>query len=315
MQKSFVGAAPLARLVAVLTGTPATFTVDNASGFPTGANGPFPIVLDRTTPTEEKVLCSSLGGNTFTVQTRGWDGTATSDHGSGTTVEHCIDADTIQEANSHVNNDARDDHSQYFNGARHDVHEHPANIISPLSRLNLDSTASIPIGTLVMNLSANFFPGWLTCDGSVVSRAAYPLLFELIAENFGAGDGSTTFNLPDMRSYFPVMGATNANGGLTPHSIGTTGGEELHTLTSNELAAHSHTPGDPGASSSGPSEFITGPNNSLGGAGGSLNIQAMSVGSNFLKVDYSANTAQSGGGAAHNNMPPWFAVNFLVKAT
>lgn len=45
--------------------------------------------------------------------------------------------------------------------------------------------------------------GWLACDGSAVSRAAYPALFAAIGTTYGAGDGATTFNVPDMRGEFP----------------------------------------------------------------------------------------------------------------
>ena len=45
-------------------------------------------------------------------------------------------------------------------------------------------------------------PGWLLCDGSVVSRAVYANLFQKISVNFGSGDNSTTFHLPDMRGRF-----------------------------------------------------------------------------------------------------------------
>ncbi|WON82301.1 MULTISPECIES: phage tail protein [Chromobacterium] len=45
-------------------------------------------------------------------------------------------------------------------------------------------------------------PGWLKCDGSLVSRGTYPGLFAVIGTTYGAGDGSTTFNLPDLRGEF-----------------------------------------------------------------------------------------------------------------
>jgi microcystin-dependent protein len=45
-------------------------------------------------------------------------------------------------------------------------------------------------------------PGWLLCDGTAVARSKYPALFDAIGTTFGAGDGSTTFNLPDLRGEF-----------------------------------------------------------------------------------------------------------------
>lgn len=75
--------------------------------------------------------------------------------------------------------------------------------------------------------------GYLVCDGSAVSRDTYSALFSVIGTTYGAGDGSTTFNLPDLSGRVAI-------GASTSHAMGTTGGEETHVLTSGELAAHSH---------------------------------------------------------------------------
>lgn len=123
MLKEYVGAAPTTRLSAAITGTPATFVVESGTGYPTGGTAPFVVTIDRGTATEEKILVSLRATNTFTIQTRGYDGTAVVDHADQAEVEHTLDADTIAEANSHVNDDTRDDHSQYMNadGTRHDL--------------------------------------------------------------------------------------------------------------------------------------------------------------------------------------------------
>lgn len=75
--------------------------------------------------------------------------------------------------------------------------------------------------------------GYLACDGSAVSRDTYSALFAVIGTTYGAGDGSTTFNLPDLSGRVAI-------GASTSHAMGTTGGEESHVLTSGELAAHAH---------------------------------------------------------------------------
>lgn len=67
-----------------------------------------------------------------------------------------------------------------------------------------DTIASNPIGALGMWLTDSAPTGWLICDGSAVSRATYSSLYAVIADVFGAGDGSTTFNLPDLRNRVPV---------------------------------------------------------------------------------------------------------------
>lgn len=75
--------------------------------------------------------------------------------------------------------------------------------------------------------------GFLLCDGRAISRNDFVDLFEVIGTTYGAGDGSTTFNLPDMLNRVAVCNAS----GL---SQGTTGGEESHVLTGLELPTHSH---------------------------------------------------------------------------
>ena len=74
--------------------------------------------------------------------------------------------------------------------------------------------------------------GWLLCNGGVVSRAAYAKLFAVIGTAYGAGDGSTTFALPDMRGRV-VLGAS------TTHPRGQTGGAETHLHEVN--IDHNHT--------------------------------------------------------------------------
>lgn len=70
----------------------------------------------------------------------------------------------------------------------------------------------IPAGA-VMDFAMNAAPaGWLACDGAAVSRVTYAALFAAIGTTWGAGDGSTTFNLPDMRGYFRRGVGTNGDG-------------------------------------------------------------------------------------------------------
>lgn len=97
-----------------------TFTVQDATGYPTGAAGPFYVTLARGAAGEEKVLCDSRSGLTFTVNAtgRGADDTvATSHAASSTTVEHTITKTDLDEANAHVNDTTGDPHPQYLTPA------------------------------------------------------------------------------------------------------------------------------------------------------------------------------------------------------
>lgn len=82
--------------------------------------------------------------------------------------------------------------------------------------------------------------GWLLCDGSAVSRSTYRRLFDAIGTAYGVGDGSTTFNVPDLRGRSPV-GVDGGAGRITANNTrGAAGGAESVTLTTSHLPAHTH---------------------------------------------------------------------------
>ena len=92
-----------------------------------------------------------------------------------------------------------------------------------------------PSGTVVMHAAPTPPPGWLSCDGSAVSRAVYPGLFSSIGTTYGVGDGSTTFNLPNLR------GRVAVGFGGSYDTMGATGGAETVTLTADQMPVHTHT--------------------------------------------------------------------------
>jgi microcystin-dependent protein len=115
---------------------------------------------------------------------------------------------------------------------------------------NLDGL--IPPGSMIMSGGASAPPGWLLCDGSAQSRAALPDLFAAIGTRFGAGDGSTTFNLPDMRTRLPIgVGALGSIGGTEGGAVEGTGRttrmDHRHSHTASALqtdtsgSGHTHT--------------------------------------------------------------------------
>ena len=89
-----------------------------------------------------------------------------------------------------------------------------------------------PTGSITMFGGTALPNGWLYCDGAAVSRTDYLTLWAVIGSNFGAGNGSTTFNLPNLTTKFP-LGSTG-----TP---GTTGGSSTVTIASGNLPTHTHT--------------------------------------------------------------------------
>ena len=90
-----------------------------------------------------------------------------------------------------------------------------------------------PAGIVMSFAGATAPEGWLLCDGSAVSRSSYSALFAAIGTTYGAGDGSTTFNLPDLTGRV-VIGVSGT------HALGSTGGEASHVLTTGEMPEHLH---------------------------------------------------------------------------
>jgi len=90
-----------------------------------------------------------------------------------------------------------------------------------------------PVGSITMYGGFSAPAGWLLCNGTAVSRTTYAGLFNIIDIAFGQGDGSTTFNLPNMINRFPV-------GSGDSYSTGNTGGNATKTLGTTEIPAHTH---------------------------------------------------------------------------
>ena len=162
------------------------------------------------------------------------------------------------------------------------------------------ASSGIPAGILAPFAGSTAPDGWLLCDGSAVSRTTYSSLFAVIAATYGAGDGSTTFTLPDLRGRM-ALGLDNMGGtsrdivtAATADTLGAETGEEMHQLTVDELASHSHI-----------HEGITGniPQNDTGNANGTVNY-----------TEYGTVTSNNTGtNQPHNNMPPYMALNYLIK--
>lgn len=104
--------------------------------------------------------------------------------------------------------------------------------------------SGVPAGSVIPYAGASAPTGYLLCDGTAVSRTTYAALFAVIASTYGNGDGSTTFNLPDLRGRFPLGKAAAGTG----NTLGGTGGSLDHTHTgpshTHTVAAHTHTMGN-----------------------------------------------------------------------
>jgi len=170
--------------------------------------------------------------------------------------------------------------------------------------------AAIPAGSLMPYAGSTAPSGWLLSYGQAVSRTTYSALFTAIGTTYGTGDGSTTFNVPDLRGRLVAgqddMGGVSANrltglsGGVDGDTLGASGGAETHTLTTAELAAHTHGAGSYVANVTGPAGGGT--SGYLGGGGNSTSAKTVS-----------GSSGSAGSGTAHNNVQPTFILNYIIR--
>jgi microcystin-dependent protein len=158
------------------------------------------------------------------------------------------------------------------------------------------------IGEIRM-FAGNFAPrGWAFCNGQILPIAQNTALFSLLGTTYG-GDGRTTFALPDLRDRIPV--GFGEGPGLTPRTLGESGGAAAVTLAANQIPSHTHAlraaSGTP--SSGAPSgEVVLAPT-----TGGKIYRDATSP------VAMSAGTiGPAGGSQPHNNLQPYLAVNYII---
>lgn len=174
--------------------------------------------------------------------------------------------------------------------------------------ISVSVPSAVPSGVLAPYAGASAPSGWLLCDGSAVSRTTYADLFAAIGGVFGVGDGSTTFNVPDLRgrSVFGLdnMGGTDAGRLSVTNTLGGTGGAEKksgstdgYALTLSDIPPHTHS--------------IQG---TSGGSNGATTGQASASGSSGVQ------SGSVGGGAAHSHgisnfdvMPPYVLTNYIIK--
>lgn len=176
------------------------------------------------------------------------------------------------------------------------------------------ASPDLPTGTLLKVGFGSVPSGYLSANGAAVSRTTYAALFAVIGTTWGVGDGSTTFNLPDMRGRTAIGSGTGS--GLSARTVGQTTGLESINLSASEMPAHSHTVVEP---NSGQGHQHTLPDATTGG-GGTLYFQNTASGSwtvsNGATLGSNApaiTVGSAGSDAAHQNMQPSLGVQYVVK--
>lgn len=203
----------------------------------------------------------------------------------------------------------------------------------------LGVAGAVPVGVVNPFAGATAPSGWLLCFGQAVSRSQYPVLFSVVSTTYGSGDGSTTFNLPDMRGRAVAgkddMGGTAASrltvgtSGITGTTLGNAGGDErvhLHThantVTNNTVTtgagtAHTHSQNNFGVALSASGSyysngFVTGGAgvDAQGGGRGNGNESAHT---HNVTSNVTISNANFGAGASQN-VQPTIVLNYIIKA-
>jgi len=160
----------------------------------------------------------------------------------------------------------------------------------------------IAIGSIVSGSSATPPSGFLLCDGSAVSRATYADLnsyYSALGYPHGSGDGSTTFNLPNLKGR-SLMGVDAAGSGEVPTAAGQAKGEATHALTAGEGPVHNHS-------------MTTAFQSAGGGAINCFTAASFSNVASAVTTNGVVTTAgNAGSGTAHNTIHPVLGVYFYV---
>lgn len=160
--------------------------------------------------------------------------------------------------------------------------------------------AAFPVGVILPFASSTTPSGWLACNGNEVSRTTYAQLFAVIGTRYGLGNGTTTFNLPNMKRKF-LVGYDPADGAL---QVGDTGGEETHTLTVSEMPSHTHNITASGTGTPSNGHGIIGGGN---GTTGPFSYNDTTLATDNLSI------AKAGLDQPHENRPPFTALGFIIR--
>ena len=192
-------------------------------------------------------------------------------------------------------------------------------VISSLRKTPMKQTETIPTGFIMPYAGATAPTGWLIADGSALSRITYADLYNVIGTTYGVGNGSTTFNIPDLRTKVPA--GKSASG--TFSTLGASGGNETKALGIGDMPAHTHT-------FSGTTSYVGNHQHTQtagqGGGGFIANTAQGGIASPSGQVTssvttaagghdhtYSGTTSSQGSGTAFSLVQPFLTVNYCVK--
>jgi microcystin-dependent protein len=283
------------------SGTSLVVTGGDGTKFPTP---PFnatiwPVGVQPTAANAEIVRVTAISTDTFTIA-RQQEGASARTVVVGDQISANITARTLTDAENPLNGvtgGTLATSADYVAVDSIEVSATDSLEVPATSTLEVEPIINFLVGEIKMFGGSQVPAGWFFCDGSTVSRTTYAGLFRVIGTIYGAGDGSTTFTLPDFRGRSPVGVGTGSATGATAMALGSTpttgaGGEQTHVQLLAELAAHAHN--------------MTYAANST--AGGTASLYAgNNTGSNTTA------SASVGSSTAMNILQPMVVVNFIIR--
>ena len=162
----------------------------------------------------------------------------------------------------------------------------------------------MPSGSILMWGTVTPPSGYFLCNGQAISRSTNPDLFAILGTTYGAGDGSTTFNLPNFTNYFPV-GAGNA------YSAGSTGGSTDAIVVSH---THTATVTDPGHSHLSNAVGLVNPDINWTGTGGVDYRNSNDTQTGTATTGITVTNDITGSAPTNANLPPYLAIYFIIKS-
>ena len=176
---------------------------------------------------------------------------------------------------------------------------------------NLTGIEGIPTGTIVPWSDASIPAGFLECNGQAVSRSTYAALFAIIGTTYGAGNGSTTFDVPDLQDNVAVSKSGTKNlgstgGANTVSSTGNVGGSTANaTLSSAQLASHSH--------GLVVTRFVNASDFNKAGTGGEPNAGTANTNNTGSGSGHAHNMSATFSGDATSVVQPYLTIIYIIK--
>ena len=175
-----------------------------------------------------------------------------------------------------------------------------------------------PAGAIIMWGATSAPTGYLRCDGSAVSRSTYADLFSAISTSYGAGDGASTFNVPNLEARFPIGydGGSSyglaATGGATTASYTPAGTNAGHAITEAQMPSHTHDTWGvnwpSGSWTGGTGTTQSGVTQASGSLASTSTLRTLSTGSGSTHTHTFAGSA-----ATIATLSPYLVVNYIIK--